>query len=59
MKNIIFINGYNNYYNRKVKYSKDLNDYLDNYECYIKTNINFNPNDGVSTKLTANLDLNS
>ena len=32
MKNIIFINGYNNYYNRKVKYSKDLNDYLDNYE---------------------------
>lgn len=57
MKNIIFINGYNNYYNRRVKYSQNLNDYINNYDCFIKQGINFNPNDGVKASLTANLDI--
>lgn len=57
MKNIIFINGYNNYYNRRVKYSQNLNDYIDGYDCFIKSNINFNPNDGTRARLTANLDI--
>lgn len=55
MKNIIFINGYNNYYNRRVKYSQNLSDYINNYDCFIKEAINFNPNDGVKANMTANL----
>ena len=55
MKNVIFINGYNNYYNRRVKYSQNLNDYINNYDCFIKEAINFNPNDGVKATMTANL----
>lgn len=57
MKNIIFINGYNNYYNRRVKYSQNLSDYIDGYDCTVKTGVNFNPNDGVTARLTANLDI--
>lgn len=40
---------YNNYYNRIIKKEDDLNGYLPYLLDTIKTNINFNPNDGVST----------
>ena len=40
---------YNNYYNRIIKKEDDLNDYLPYLLDTIKTSINFNPNDGVST----------
>lgn len=50
--NILFLRGFNNYFNRKVKLYSTLNDYRTNSSSYIDySNINFNPNDGVATEL--------
>ena len=52
---------YNNYYNRIVKRHETLDDYYDD-GAELSTEIsdvNFNPNDGVSTSQIVNLDLNS
>ena len=40
---------YNNYYNRRIKSFSELTD-LDDYLEFTEYNINFNPNDGVSTE---------
>lgn len=48
--NLLILKGFNNYFNRKVKKYTTLEDYNDNSEkAYYFTNINFNPNDGVTT----------
>ncbi len=50
--NILLLRGFNNYFNRTVKKYSDLQDYRDNSSSYLDlANINFNPNDGVSTIL--------
>jgi len=50
--NILFLRGFNNYFNRIVKKYSTLNDYQDNSSSYLNLdNINFNPNDGVATEL--------
>lgn len=55
--NLIFLKGYNNYFNRIVKKESTIADYkaavLDGTILnYIElTNINFNPNDGITTEL--------
>ena len=50
--NILFLRGFNNYFNRIVKKYSTLQDYKDNSTSnLVFTNINFNPNDGVATEL--------
>ena len=50
--NILLLRGFNNYFNRIVKKYSTLADYKSNSHSYLDlTNINFNPNDGVSTEL--------
>ena len=62
MQTIILLKGFNNYYNRKLKYYDNYTDYLDyaydNSVGGTYTNINFNPNDGVRTEHIFNLELN-
>ncbi|MBR3617350.1 MAG: hypothetical protein IKN46_01605 [Acholeplasmatales bacterium] len=52
------IGTYNNYFNRTVKEAGELDDYIDAMEELSEsplpvqiTNMNFNPNDGITTKL--------
>lgn len=55
--NLIYLKKFNNYYNRRVKFYEDLQDYLENSEDYFyNASVDFNPNDGVSTVKTMNLD---
>lgn len=50
--NILFLKGFNNYFNRTVKKYSTLADYRTNSSSYVEfSNINFNPNDGVVTEL--------
>ena len=50
--NILFLRGFNNYFNRTVKKYSSLADYKSNSMDYLDfDNINFNPNDGVVTEL--------
>lgn len=50
--NILFLKGFNNYFNRIVKKYSTLNDYQNNSSSFLNyTSINFNPNDGVATEL--------
>ena len=50
--NILFLKGFNNYFNRTVKKYSTLADYRSNSESFLQfSNINFNPNDGVATEL--------
>lgn len=50
--NILFLKGFNNYFNRIVKKYSTLTDYQSNSSSYLNyTSINFNPNDGVATEL--------
>ena len=50
--NILFLRGFNNYFNRTVKKYSSLDDYKSHADSYLDlTNINFNPNDGVATEL--------
>ena len=49
---ILFLRGFNNYFNRIVKKYSTLADYKNNSDSYLElSNINFNPNDGVVTEL--------
>ena len=48
--NLLILKGFNNYFNRKIKKYSTLQDYIDNSsDSYNFANINFNPNDGVTT----------
>ena len=48
--NLLILKGFNNYFNRKIKKYIELQDYIDNsMKYYDFKNIDFNPNDGVST----------
>lgn len=50
--NILFLRGFNNYFNRVVKKYSTLADYKANCSSFVEfSNINFNPNDGVVTEL--------
>ena len=50
--NILLLRGYNNYFNRIVKKYSTLANYKTNSASYLELeNINFNPNDGVTTEL--------
>ena len=50
--NILFLRGFNNYFNRTLKKYSTLQDYKDNSASFLDfSNINFNPNDGVVTEL--------
>lgn len=50
--NILFLKGFNNYFNRIVKKYSTLTDYQNNSSSFLNyTSINFNPNDGVATEL--------
>lgn len=50
--NILFLKGFNNYFNRTVKKYSDLADYKGDCSSYVDyPSINFNPNDGIVTEL--------
>lgn len=50
--NILFLKGFNNYFNRTVKKYSTLADYKSNSTSFLDyASINFNPNDGVATEL--------
>lgn len=50
--NILFLKGFNNYFNRIVKKYSTLTDYQSNSSSYLNySSINFNPNDGIATEL--------
>lgn len=50
--NIIFLKGYNNYLNRILKKHNSISAYMANSSSYVTYgNINFNPNDGITTEL--------
>ena len=50
--NILFLRGFNNYFNRTVKKYSTLADYKSHSQSYLDlASINFNPNDGVVTEL--------
>lgn len=52
--NLLFLKGFNNYYNRKIKYYSNINDYYNYGENEVYGNINFNPSDGVITEQVIN-----
>lgn len=57
---IYILSGYNNYYNRVVKFESSLEDYIDNYNVeYTLTGCNFMPNDGVNTQHVFGATLNA
>ena len=48
---LVFLRGFNNYFNRVIKRYETVSEYIDNSsEHYIRTNRNFNPNDGITTE---------
>lgn len=50
--NILFLRGFNNYFNRVIKKYSTLADYQSNSTAYVNfESINFNPNDGIVTEL--------
>lgn len=50
--NILFLRGFNNYFNRVIKKYSTLADYQSDSTAYVNfESINFNPNDGVATEL--------
>ena len=50
--NILFLRGFNNYFNRVIKKYSALTDYQSRSTAYVNFDgINFNPNDGVATEL--------
>lgn len=52
--NLLYIKSFNNYYNRRVKYFRNLEEYTSNYDTFLYTGQDFNPNDGVSTSRYVN-----
>lgn len=51
--NLFLLKQFNNYYNRKIVKHDSLEDYLD-YENVSMLNINFVPNDGITTEQIIN-----
>ena len=50
---LYILSNYNNYYNRIVKFEKDVQGYIDNYEVeYTEKGANFIPNDNINTEHT-------
>ena len=47
----IYVFNYNNYYNRRFKRESSIADYGDPIYIETSTNCNFNPNDGVTTRI--------
>ena len=48
--NLLILKGFNNYFNRIIKRYTTLSDYITNSDAYYEfSDINFNPNDGVTT----------
>lgn len=57
--NLLYLEKFNNYYNRRLKYFSDITSYMNNSaEIYYNTSVDFNPGDGVLTTKTANFDIN-
>ena len=54
-KTITLLKGFNNYFNRTIIYYDDVRDYENNIDYLDCTNINFKPNDDVSTEIVLNL----
>ena len=54
--NIVLLQGYNNYFNRQVKIEDSLSDYTQDRESVTLQNINFNPNDSITTTQIINWD---
>lgn len=54
MSTLVFLQNYNNYYNRVIKRSDSYSDYLSNYNYIINNNVNFVPNDNVTTTQVIN-----
>lgn len=52
--NLILLNNFNNYYNRKVIWRDSIYDYTIDHESKIIGGINFVPNDGVTTEQILN-----
>ncbi len=50
MANLLFLNNYNNYYNRRIKTDTNFSNYVN----AIVQNINFNPNDDIDTEQIIN-----
>lgn len=54
--NLLYLKKFNNYYNRKVKYYSEVEDYTALSEDYaFNSGVDFNPGDGTMTVKTANL----
>lgn len=53
---IVLLQAFNNYFNRKIKYSNDVSTIINDYAFQAFTDINFNPNDDVSTEIVFNFD---
>lgn len=53
MKNLIFLRGFNNYYDRRLKVLTTVAEYLQ-YNYNLKPAVNFTPGDGVTTSLVSN-----
>lgn len=52
LKNLYFFKGYNDYFNREIKYYSTLEDYKDSVETYtVIQNVNFDINDNVNATL--------
>lgn len=54
LSNLYFLKDYNNYFNRQLKKYETLQEYLDNETFQAFSNINFNPNDGVTAEIVMN-----
>ena len=52
--NLLILNGYNNYFNRKIKFYSSVEEYYKNTDYQLVAEANFNPGDGVSTTLIVN-----
>ena len=54
--NLLYLKKFNNYYNRKVKYYKDADEYISLSEDYaFNSGVDFNPGDNINTVKVANL----
>ena len=52
METILFIRGFNNYNNRKVKIASTKSEFQSQSDTVYEQTSNFNPNDGVEAKIT-------
>ena len=54
--NLLYLEKFNNYYNRRVKYYTNVDEYISNSTSYsFNESVDFNPGDGVMTTKVANL----